>query len=300
MKKKILIVGGTGFIGYHLAKKSLEKNWKVSSISLTRPQKKRYLPGVKYILCDISKKESLFKKIKGTYDYVINLGGHVDHSNKTKTFNSHYIGCKNLSNFFQHKNIKRFIQIGSGGEYGSLKSPHFETQKGRPNAVYAKAKLLATNYLLSLNIKKKFPCTIIRLYQVYGPKQDTNRFLPVLITNCIKNKSFKTSSGIQYRDFIHIDDVIIAIFKSCKSKKAIGKIINIATGKPINIKQIILFIKKICSGGEPDFGKIKLRKDENKRTYPNIQRSKSLLQWKPRIKFYDGIKKTIKSYNEKK
>ncbi len=95
-KKKILIVGGTGFIGYHLAKKSLKKGWQVTSISLNRPKKIRYLPKVEYIRCNITNKKLLRRSIRKAFDYVVNLGGYVDHSNKRKTFKSHYSGCKNL------------------------------------------------------------------------------------------------------------------------------------------------------------------------------------------------------------
>ena len=83
--KTILIVGGTGFIGYHLAKKAKKLSWAVTSISSKPPPKKRYLPGVKYIVCDIQNKKKLKKKIKKKYfNYVINLGGYVDHSKKKK------------------------------------------------------------------------------------------------------------------------------------------------------------------------------------------------------------------------
>ena len=84
MKKKILIVGGTGFIGYHLAKKSLKKGWRVTSISSNLPKKVRYLSKVKYIVCDVTNKNTLKKKIKGTFDYIVNLAGYVDHSQKKK------------------------------------------------------------------------------------------------------------------------------------------------------------------------------------------------------------------------
>ena len=60
----ILVVGGTGFIGYHLAKKSLIKGWQVTSISSNPPKKIRHLSKVKYIICDITKKNILKKKIK--------------------------------------------------------------------------------------------------------------------------------------------------------------------------------------------------------------------------------------------
>ena len=61
------------------------------------------------------------KKIKTKYDYVVNLGGYVDHSNKTKTYNSHYIGCKNREVF--KNRIKIFVQMGSSLEYGKNISP---------------------------------------------------------------------------------------------------------------------------------------------------------------------------------
>ena len=97
MKEKILILGGTGFIGYHLAKESLRRGLQVVSLSKNKPQKKRYLKKVKYIIADISKKDSIKKKIKEDFQYVINLAGYVDHSNKNKTYNSHYLGCKNIA-----------------------------------------------------------------------------------------------------------------------------------------------------------------------------------------------------------
>ena len=61
--KNILIIGGTGFIGYHLAKICLKKGWSVTSISTKFPKKNRHLPKVKYTFCDIAKKESLKRSI---------------------------------------------------------------------------------------------------------------------------------------------------------------------------------------------------------------------------------------------
>ena len=75
MSKKILITGGTGFIGYHLAKKCLKLNWSVTSLSTKNPKKYRKLKKVKYLICDISNKIDLQKKIKNNYDYVVNWLG---------------------------------------------------------------------------------------------------------------------------------------------------------------------------------------------------------------------------------
>ena len=299
-KKSILIVGGTGFIGYHLAKESLKKGWLVTSISTRKPKKLRKLKKVKYIICDITKKKSLDKKVKKQFTYVVNLGGYVDHSNKAKTYRSHYIGCKNLTEILSRNLPEAFIQMGRGGEYGKINSPHKEIFKCNPVSVYYKAKYLSSQHLIKLFKKENFPATILRLYQAYGPYQDLNRFIPIVVESCIKNKKFPCSEGKQFRDFLYINDVIEAIIKSLLNRKARGNIINIGSGKPRNIKKIIEYIKFLTKGGQPQYGKIKLRKDEVLKVYPNIEKARKKIKWKPKISFSKGIKSTIKFYNENK
>jgi len=299
-KNKILIAGGTGFIGYYLAKKCLSLNWSVDSISTKSPLKKRKLERVKYIKFDISKKKNLIKNLSQNYDYVVNLAGYVDHSHKEKTMRSHYDGCKNLSEFFLNKKIKKFIQIGSSIEYGKLKSPQKENIRNyqKTYSVYGKAKLLSTKFLMGLKKKYNFPATVIRLYLVYGPKQDLNRLIPITIMNAIHNKKFKCSSGHQLRDFIYIDDLINAILKILKSHNVVGEIINIGSGKPISVKKLILKICKLTKGGKPQFGKIPLRKDEIIKLYPNLSKVKKLFNWEPKIDLEKGLKETIKYFKK--
>ena len=134
------------------------------------------------------------------------------------------------------------------------------------------------------------------MYNTYGPRQDLNRFIPIIISGCIKNEKFPCSKGNQLRDFLHIDDVVDAILKSLTNKNARGQIINIGSGKPRKIKNIIEYIKKILKGGHPLFGRIKLRKDEILKVYPDINKAKNKINWKPKISFKEGLKVTIDSF----
>tara|TARA_A100001011_G_scaffold387826_1_gene466324 strand:- start:9351 stop:10259 length:909 start_codon:yes stop_codon:yes gene_type:complete len=297
-KKKILITGGTGFIGYHLALTCLKKNFLVTSLSTKKPSKQRRLNKVKYLLCDISNRKKLNKALNLNFDYVVNLAGYVDHSNKKKTRKSHYEGCKNLASFFLSSKIKKFIQIGSSIEYGRVTSPQKENKlnKQKTYSIYGMSKLLSTKYLLQLNKKYDFPVTILRLYLVYGPNQDTNRVIPITINNAIKNNTFDCSTGLQIRDFIYIDDLIKAIMKVLSNRNINGEILNIASGKPIKIKNVILKICNIVGYGNPQFGKIKFRKDEILRLFPSITKVKKILKWKPVVDINLGLKKTIKYY----
>tara|TARA_B110001450_G_scaffold249997_1_gene268068 strand:+ start:506 stop:1432 length:927 start_codon:yes stop_codon:yes gene_type:complete len=301
--KKILITGGTGFIGFHLAKKCLKLNWSVTSLSTKKPKINRRLSKVKYLISDISNKKKLLKSIKPNfYDYVVNLAGYVDHSNKKKTMESHFKGCKNLSLLFLNSKIEKFIQIGSSIEYGKKKSPQIESKINNQKtfSVYGNAKLQSTKFLLNLNKNYNFPMTVLRLYLVYGPAQDNNRVVPITIFNAIQNNNFDCSNGTQLRDFLFIDDLIDAIIKSLKNDKSTGEIINLGTGKPIKIKDLITKICNLVGSGRPEFGKVKLRKDEIKKLYPKILKSKKLLNWKPKISIEKGLKKTIKYFKKNK
>lgn len=297
MNKSILIAGGTGFIGFHLAKKCLSLNWSVTSLSTSTPKKNRKLKKVNYKICDISNYNQVKNKIKLDYDYVVNCAGYVDHSHKLKTLKSHYIGCKNLSTHFLNSKIKKFIQIGSCIEYGKIKSPQIESNLNKKTfSIYGSAKLLSTQFLLKLFKRFNFPVTILRLYLVYGPNQDANRVIPVTIINALKNKKFNCSNGSQLRDFTYIDDIVSAIIKTLKNSKSSGEIINIGSGNPISIKKIIIKICELINSGKPQFGKIKLRNDEIIKLYPNINKSRKILNWKSQISIEKGLKKTIRFF----
>ena len=102
-----------------------KKKWQVTVLSRKKPNIK--IKKVKYILADISKIKKLKKKIKSNYDYIINLGGNIDHSSRKKTYFTHFVGLKNILDVVKNLNIEKFLQIGSSLEYEQNKPPHNES-----------------------------------------------------------------------------------------------------------------------------------------------------------------------------
>ena len=300
MKKKIkiLVLGGTGFIGYHLLKRALKKNYKCDSISKSKPKKKKKLKSVRYLTCNIKNKNLLKKKLDNYYDYIVNLSGYVDHTKNQDIERIHYRGCKNLVEIFKNKNLKSFVQIGSGLEYGNQPSPQRETFKCKPKTNYSISKLKAVKYLEHSYKKFNFPFTALRLYQAYGPKQDVNRLIPYIIKSCLQNKEFPCTSGTQLRDFLYIDDMIDLIFNIFNNEKSRGQIFNVGSGKKMSVKKLILSIVKITKKGRPGFNKIKMRKDENNKMYPDISKVKRLLKWYPKTNLEKGLIKTVNFYKK--
>jgi nucleoside-diphosphate-sugar epimerase len=300
--KKILILGGTGFIGSYLSLSCLKKNWDVTVVSKNLPKKK--YDKIKYLKCDITKKNSIKKKLNScNFNYVVNLAGNINHTNRTETYRAHFLGCKNIVNFCLNRNLQKFIQIGSCLEYGKKSVPHDESMKIKITSLrssYSRAKLASTNYLVSLFKKNNFPCVILRFYQVYGPNQSYERLIPYVIKSCLTNRKFECSNGQQEKDFIYITDAIKAIHKVLKTKKEInGTIINIGMGKPTKIKKIIKLINLNIKKGKPIFGKIPLRKDEQKILYPNTNLAKKIIGWESKTSLLAGLRKTIAFYRKK-
>jgi len=192
-----------------------------------------------------------------------------------------------------------FIQIGSSMEYGKKISPQKESLTPSPISHYGKAKLLATNFALNVYKKNDFPIFVIRPYQVYGPNQDDNRLIPFVIKQSLKDNNFPCSNGNQFRDFLYISDFVNCIRLFLKNKVHSGQVFNIGYGKPLKVKHVIKKINSKIKFGKPHFGKINLRKEEQKFIYPNIDKIKKILSWKPKIKFDNGINKTIKFYKIK-
>jgi len=297
----ILIVGGTGFIGSNVAKKALEKGFKVTVISKNNFPQNKQINYVNYIKADISREKDLNNILKDkVFEYVLNLGGYVDHRKFSEggkeVFETHFNGTLNLIKSINKNSLKGFIQIGSSDEYGANIAPQKEYQREMPISPYSIAKTSAAHFLQMLNRTEKFPVLILRLFLVYGPGQDSGRFLPQIIKGCLSGKEFETSLGEQLRDFCYIDDIVDGIFSAMKINNLNGEIINLASGDPISIRTVIEKVRTYIGKGDPKFGKIAYRAGENMSLYADTSKAERLLGWRSKTTIEHGIKKTIDHY----
>ena len=112
----------------------------------------------------------------------------------------------------------------------------------------------------------------------------------------MNKKKFNCTLGLQKRDFLYVDDLVKLIIQIIRKKKLQSGIYNVGYGKPFSVKTIINKIKHITGKGKPIFGGIKMRKDEIKFLYPNINKVSKTFNWRPKINLLKGLNKTIKFY----
>jgi len=299
-RKTILVIGGTGFIGSNFIKKILNLGWNVTCLSLSKKNKHLSHKNLKYIFCDFTKNKLLKRKLNKPFNYVVNLGGYIDHekffTKGRSIINDHFISTINIILSLNKKKLQRYVHIGTCDEYGKNISPIKEKFKEDPISSYAVGKLASINLLTMLNKTENFPCAILRIFLVYGPNQKNDRLIPQVINGCLRKKTFQVSKGTQLRDFCYVDDIVNAILLALTKKKAEGEIFNVGSGKPISVKFIIKKISKIIKRGRPQFNKIPFRKNENLKLYPSIYKIRKLLGWRPKINLDEGLERTINFY----
>ena len=301
---RLLVIGGTGFIGHHLLQSARKKGWQLTSVSLNSLPPERQIRGIRYLHLDLIKIEKVRQLLGGQdFEYVVNLGGYIDHTlfknGGRKQINDHFSGLQNLVEILNREFLIRFVQIGSSDEYGNSPAPQDEKKRECPISPYAVAKTAGTHFLQMLQRTEHFPVVILRLFLTYGPGQDNKRFLPQIIKGCLDDKIFPTSAGKQLRDFCYVSDTVEAIFQTLINPDVDGQVFNVASGEPISIRTMIENIQKLIGKGKPVYGRIPNRPGENMELYADITKIKKILNWRPHVNLEEGLHQTIKWYAAK-
>ena len=301
---RLLVVGGTGFIGKNFSELAFNKGLKVTILSKSGIMNELNSSNLEVIKVNLLDLIELKKVLKGrSFEYIVNLSGYIDHSpyfsGGSNVLKDHLFGLLNLLNSIDRTILKSFIQIGSSDEYGGLPAPQEETMRESPISPYSSAKVASTHFLQSLNKTEGFPVSILRLFLVYGVGQKSDRFIPQVIEGCLNDSSFKTSEGKQLRDFTYVDDISKGILGALESKEILGEVVNLASGQGIPISTLISLIQEKVGQGKPEFGAIPYRPSENMELFADTTKAKGLLNWNPEIDLSKGIDLVIKDYQKK-
>ena len=293
----ILVVGGTGFIGHHVVRRAIDSGWRATSIGLNPPSPTRMVTGADYVALDMTNPGALSRLGVLNFDYVVNLGGYVDHmpieAGGGRVIRAHFDALVTLIESLDRKRLRRFVQIGSSDEYGNAAAPQCENLRESPISPYSAAKVAATPLIQLPHQSEDFPGIVLRPFLTYGPGQDQRRFLPQLIQGCLDRRVFPVSEGAQLRDFCYVHDTVDAIFRSLECDNACGQIFNIASGEPRSIRSVIDSVVSLVGSGTPKFGAIAYRRGESMALYADVTLARTVLGWEAKTPFLEGVAETI-------
>jgi len=282
---KILLFGGSGFIGKHLINKM---NGKYDFLSLSRNLEDNSMCSK---IADILKPESYEPFLENT-ETIINLIGQIG-PNLDQFTSSNLTGSLNLLNSAVKYNVKNIILISTINVYGeNNNSPSKETDILSPESNYGIIKMMNEKLYEHFSKIYGINVTILRLSGVYGPGK-IKGFFPQMI-NAINDKTIILklyNYGNQLRDFIYIDDAIDGILKSISHNSTGFDIFNISSGNRYSIKEIISITEKLSNS---HIGvEYSSKKFDEKCICADNSKSKLILNFDPKISLNSGIQKTL-------
>ena len=321
MNKNIIVTGGLGFIGSNLIDLLISKKYSVINLDKVSYSSNFYNlkehknnTKYKFIKCDLNSKKILNILLKYKPICIFNLAAetHVDRSiDGPKNFiNSNVLGAFNLLEAFKIFSFKyksKLIHISTDEVYGDiLNGRSDEKYSYKPSSPYAASKAAADHLVYSYVRTYKIPAVITNCSNNYGAKQHPEKLIPKLIYNIIHNKELPIyGRGKNSREWLHVKDHCMALFKIFEKGK-IGEFYNIGSNKNLNNIQITKALLKIAKnfiyiGNNVKIKYIADRPGHDKRYALNSNKIKKKLNWKPQIKFDDGLKETFLWYlNNKK
>jgi nucleoside-diphosphate-sugar epimerase len=305
MKDCILITGGSGFIGSNLVEFFIKEGFRIKVIDNLSTGKieniKEFLKEIEFYNADITNLNLLREVMEGVNFILHNAAlPSVIRSFKDpySTIITNIIGTQNIIQAAIEYKVKKIIFASSSSVYGDVeKLPMNEIYYPKPLSPYALTKL-AGEYLMKIygNIYS-IETVSLRYFNVFGPKQNPlseyAAVIPKFIHNILEEKEVVIyGDGYQSRDFTYVDNVVYANYLALTKHLPNGIIINIACGENYNLHDLINIISKILNKNV----KIKYeppRKGEIRNSLADISLAKEVLNYEPKIKFSEGIARTI-------
>lgn len=297
---KVMVVGGTGFIGSNLTHRLVDLGYKVVDISKHEKLDNNDITYYKQDIADNKGLEPIFKKERP--DIVINEAGIVywedEGKDPIKDIQTTVIGTINLLNNCVKYNVKKFIFASSISVYGEPKKNHVSEEdpvnfEDMPDILfsYGFTKYSAERYIIYFHKLYGIKYTILRYTHIFGPGQKDDAIAKFLNKAINNEKIVIYGDGEQCRDYLFVDDAVEATILSIK--KGDNTTLNIGSGEKTSVNELVRNIIEIT--------KLKINysydneKKDTRKTYMDISLAKKELDWEPTISLKEGIIRTYRS-----
>lgn len=292
-EKKVLVVGGAGFIGSHLSDLLVSSGAEVHILdNLSGGKKENINPKANFHLADITK----FSEIKPFFvgiDFVFHLAAlpRVPYSIEypIETNDANINGTLNVYLAAKESGVSRVVYSASSSAYGDQSTmPLVETMVPNPKSPYGLQKYVGELYGRVFHQVYGLETVSLRYFNVYGPRYNAEGAYALVIGKFLEQRKKGepmtiTGDGKQTRDFTHVRDVAQAnILAALSDKVGRGETINIGAGNNVSINQIAEMIGGPVEHIDPRF--------EPKDTLADNSKAKELLGWTPEVSIEEGVK----------
>ena len=310
---RILVTGAGGFIGSHLAEELVRQGEDVRAFvrynsrderGLLDDLPKEIVSQIEMIPGDLKDPDGVHKAVRGCHK-VFHLGALIaipySYVHPFDFIQTNVVGTANLLNACrQSETLERVVHTSTSEVYGTAEYiPIDEKHPLHAQSPYAASKIgadkLAESYFLSFAL----PIATIRPFNTFGPRQSLRAIIPTIISQAMQGTKIRLGNIKPRRDFLFVKDTVRGFIELGKCDEAVGRVINIGTGKDISIEELAKEIfDQIGKKGEivVEDQRIRPEKSEVMQLLSDTQLAHKLFGWAPRYTLESGLRETIEWY----
>ena len=293
---RVLVTGGAGFIGSHLAKALLCRGYRVRVLdNLSSGRREWVSPEADFLEGDIRDPQACQSACQGC-NGIFHLAAMSRSAASLDAIeictSTNIVGTQNVLLAARAHKVRKVVYSGSSTYYGNREVPHVEGMRPDFLNLYGLSKATGEEYCLMFDRLYGVPAIVLRYFNVYGSRQPEEGayalVLGIFLRRWLEGLPLVIhGSGLQRRDFIHVRDVVDANIRAHESE-AHGEIVNIGSGSNISIRELADMISPL-----QEFGPARMGDAAN--TLADITRARQLLHWEPAVRFQDGLQE-LKEY----
>jgi nucleoside-diphosphate-sugar epimerase len=304
MSELYVVTGGGGFIGSHVAEALAAKKKKVRVVDNfstgTMRNLKPFLDDIEVLEGDVRHSHTIEDALRGA-THVVHLAalGSVPRSvDAPLNTHAHNVdGLLALLDAVRRKPVKRFVFASSSAVYGDNPSlPRKETDTPMPLSPYAVTKIAGEDLARVFHRLGSVPAVGLRLFNVFGPRQDPDSpyaaVIPRFFKAVLSKEPFSIyGDGQALRDFTFVGDVVQAILSALSKKEAVGQVLNVAGGRSTSVLELARLVAKVA-GAKCQVKYLPARPGDAPKSYASIKAAQKLLEIKVRTGLEEGLRLT--------
>ena len=304
---KVLVTGADGFIGSHLTEALLAEGCEVRALAQYNSfnnwgwLEDVHHPGLEVVTGDVRDPNFCRHIVKGV-DTVFHLAALIaipySYVAPDSYVDTNVKGTLNICQAVRDEGVGRLLVTSTSEVYGTARYvPIDEKHPKQPQSPYSASKIGADAIALSFHNAFETPVTVVRPFNTYGPRQSARAIIPTIITQIASGeREIKVGDLTPTRDFNYVADTAAGFIALAKCQEAIGKEINIATGREVSMADTLQTIARLMDADVrwvTDPQRLRPSGSEVFRLLGDNSLITSMTDWRPRNTLEEGLRKTI-------
>lgn len=312
--RRVLVTGGGGFIGSHLAERLAALGARTrATIRYSSNQSRGWLSGSPYekeievVTVDITDRDTVRKATKGVeivFHLAALIGIPYSYDAPQSYIRTNVEGSTNVFQAALEEGVERVVHTSTSEVYGTARYvPIDESHRLQGQSPYSASKIGADKQAEAFWRSFGLPVVTLRPFNTYGPRQSARAVIPTIVTQALAGKRVRLGNLEPTRDLNFVFDTVEGFCLAALSPESVGETLNVGTGKEISIGDLA---RKICSlmgvelEVEQDAERVRPELSEVERLCADARRAREVLGWAPKYSLEEGLMQTIGWISERR